>query len=106
MKLSSARIFLAAKPESGVGELDTWELDAPSKARIAGLKEIFVRKPLSQLASFLELLASVLFLIRTRQASSEEPKQIERILKANDKPFDEKEVVTALQFLRQHGFAV
>ena len=103
--LASDVFFLAGQKQSVTQELVSWELDAESKARIARVKEMLSGKELVKLVRRLELLASVLYLVRTRQASAGTPARISEILKANNKPFEEAEVVEALGQLIQYGFS-
>jgi len=103
--LASDVFFLAGQMASVRQELTGWQLDVESKGRIAALKALFGGQTLKALVKRLELLASVLYLVRTRQASAGVPGKISEILKANNKPFEETDVVEALGQLEQYGFA-
>src|SRR6266446_4558939 len=79
--LASDAFFLAGQKQSVKQELASWQLDVESKGRIGVVKELLGGHQLSKLVKRLELLASVLYLIRTRQASSDSPAKISEILK-------------------------
>ena len=90
------------RPETLNEELKRWVVDDTSRQRIEQLKPLFTpngRRPISQR---LELLASVLFLLKTNQAEVSATEKIARILKINDKPFNEQDVQEALAELRQY----
>lgn len=97
-------VFLFARNQSETKkELSNWDLDSKSKTRIQKIKGLF-SVPKIKLALHLELLASVLFLLVTKQASAANPKQLSDILKANDKNFEAEEVSQAITTLTQHGY--
>ena len=103
--LASDVFFLAGQKKSVKQELAGWQLDVESKTRIGRLKTLLTVGALAELAKHLELLASVLFLIRTGQFRAEAHARISDILKVNNKPFEETDVVGALNQLREYGFA-
>ena len=103
--LASDVFFLTGQEQSVAQELVSWQLDSESSGRIGRVKELFCGKELGKVAKRLEMLASVLYLIRTRQASADVPAVISEMLKANNKPFEEAEVVEALGQLGQYGFS-
>jgi hypothetical protein len=99
---------LAAAERSEPAELDQWKLDPQSQEIVAGVKDLFTdafRRGL-QAPRWLELLASTLFLVRTRQASANDPSGINKVLLRNDKHYSEAEVCAGVQELREYGFAV
>src|SRR6266516_1363166 len=71
--LASDVFFLAGHKETVGHELSGWQLDDQSKENISRLRALLTENPLAHLARRLELLASVLFLIRTKQAKSNSP---------------------------------
>ena|SRR5579872_2317945 len=94
--------------EAAQQELSGWTLDATSKARIEKLKPLLAssdRRKSAQ-ARWLELLASVLFLINTGQASATDADATASILKKNNKDFDAKDVRTAVKELKEYGLLV
>lgn len=103
--LASDVFFLAGQKVGVKDELKGWQLDPESKKRIGRVKKLVTGGELAKLAKRLELLASVLFLIRTRQANAAAPGSISDILKVNGKAFEEEQVVEALGQLKEYGFA-
>ena len=104
--LTEDAFCMADLPDKGTSELTKWKLDDDSKVRIARLRDWFSSKKGPALAKHLELLASVLFLIATQQASAADCPGISTILKANDKPFETSDVVSAVAELKSHGYDV
>jgi len=102
--LASDAFFLAGNGQEISGELSRWSLDKESKAKITALKDLFSGTSVAVLAKTVELLASIVFLIRTRQANTSDPREIARILKLNGKSFTAVDVEKACGQLRQHGF--
>lgn len=99
-------IFLHARDGAKTREeLDKWDLDATSRERIEKIKALF-SKDSDPLATKLELLASVLFLLVTKQAAFSNPEQISTILKNNNKPFEAKDVSGAIEALQTHGYCL
>jgi hypothetical protein len=103
--LASDVFFLASQGASVEQELASWQLDSESKAHIGRLKTLFSGQALGELVKRLELLASVLYLVRTHQVRAGAPRRISEILKANNKPFGQGDVLGALRQLRGYGFA-
>ena len=97
--------FLLARGGDEVADLKKWNLDETSKERISKLKNLFTCGR-EALPKTLELLASVLFLLRTRQADAGDTARISKILKDNSKPFEPADVERALQTLRDHAYAI
>lgn len=104
-EVTSDAFWLAGQMPTVEEELHGWRLDAASRERIAALKDLFSAPSVSALARRLELLGSILFMVRTGQAPAD-VKEITRLLHLNDKPFKEAEVSEALATLRQYGFAL
>ncbi|HWL52823.1 MAG TPA: hypothetical protein VNQ90_10325 [Chthoniobacteraceae bacterium] len=96
---------VAALPDKGASEVANWELDAASKKKVSLLKALFSKHTGPSLAKHLELLASVLFLVRTGQAGPGNIRRIVEILHKNNKHFNESEVTGAFKELSSHGFA-
>ena len=97
-------VFLFARNHAeSKKELSGWELDEISKKRIEKIKGLFSVSR-EKLALHLELLASVLFLLVTKQAMASHPQQLSDILKANDKNFEAGEVSQAIESLAKHGY--
>jgi uncharacterized protein YwgA len=95
-----------ATPEDRA-ELNEWKLDEGSHAvaeRIKGLFESAWKH--ARPDRWLELLASALFLLRTRQVSAHDAAGIVQVLEKNDKHYSEHEVVEGLEELRRYGFGV
>lgn len=105
-ELTSDAFLLSGQHQQVKQELQGWQLDEESKQRIARLKALFFGKSLPALAKHLELLASVMFLIRTRQATATDATRIAQILKINGKPFIAEDVHKALKELGDYGFAL
>ena len=103
--LANDVFFLASQTQSVKKELASWQLDGESKGRISAVKKLFSSKELGKLVKHLELVASVLYMIRVRQAGADAPAKISEMLKANNKPLEESDVAGALGELNQHGFA-
>jgi uncharacterized protein YwgA len=87
------------------GELKKYKLTDPTREKIRKVSNLWTTRPdgKTKRAQWLELLASVLFLIRTRQADTADFEYISEILKKNQKDFSPKEVETAVDALRQTG---
>ncbi len=98
--VASDAFFVVGQSESLNDELQRWVLDDTSRQRIEQLKPLFTTNGPRPVPQRLELLASVLFLLKTNQA--EAPDKIARILKINDKPFNEQDVQEALVELRKY----
>ena len=98
---------LAGAGSVEAAELDQWKLDEPSANILTRVKGLFDRASKEAgPARWLELLASVLFLIRTRQASADDPSGIVNVLRKNEKFYSEPEVLEGIAELRQYEFPV
>ena len=102
--LASDVFFLAGLQNRLKDDLEKWQLDEESKQRISKLKEMLAGTAVSVVAKHLELLASVLFLIRTGQVMPNDPVQISSLLQANKKPFNREDAERAVGELNQYGF--
>jgi len=104
-EVASDAFWLAGQSKAFAEELEGWRLDEASRSRIADLKALFTATSVSALAERLELLGSILFMVRTKQAAPE-AKDITRLLRSNNKHFKEAEVSEALATLSRYGFAL
>ena len=104
--LTEDAFFLTSLSDGGEEQLKEWELDESSTRRIDLVKNLFAQKGADVLPSHLELLASTLFLIKSRQVSPDNPREISVVLQRNGKPFKEKEVSRALKDLKDYGYAI
>lgn len=81
-----------------------WVLHAKQKETIARAKEFFGKvAPSSRKARELEKLASVLFLVNTRQAPADDNESITARMTAAGKDFSREEVDDAVRVLREHA---
>jgi hypothetical protein len=83
-------------------ELKDWKLDIVSLERLARLKEVIKSIPSPRLAPQLELLASVHFLLQTRQAKSTDIGGLRTVLLKNNKDFSESAIQQAIQDLKKN----
>jgi hypothetical protein len=104
--LTSDAFWLAGLKQDVKDELKGWRLDGASRVRIAGLKDLFTVAPLAQLAKRLELLASVLFIVRTGQANGDDYAQICHLLQKSEKPFTLADVTEGAATLRKYGISL
>lgn len=91
--------------EYGKKELQGWKLDEASVERAVKLRPLLHQpgEEKSETVRRLELLASVLFLVKTGQAKASDPSGTSGILKKNDKDYDEDEVKDAVKQLKVYG---
>ena len=91
--------------ESGTQELKRWQLDEKSKEIAQRLQPLLERSGESKAdqACRLELLASALFLFKTRQADPTNPAGTAAILQKNDKNYSTEDVAQAIEELRSYG---
>jgi uncharacterized protein YwgA len=87
------------------GELRAYKLTDPTCERIRKVSKLWTAGPdaKAKRAQWLELLASVLFLIRTRQADTENFAYISEILRKNQKDFSVQDVKMAVEALLDTG---
>lgn len=98
-------VFALAGAGAEAGELDEWKLDPPSLGVVGRVKGLFQSaRRRGDAARWLELLASALFLIRTRQANANDTAGIVNVLRKNDKFYSEQEVADGLAELRRYEF--
>ncbi len=88
---------VALEAEQGVDDAQGWELDEASLAKLSGIREWMGRE---DLASWLELLASVHFLIDRKKVTDDNPGAIREVLLRFEKQYSEEQVVGALEELR------
>ncbi len=100
-------LFSLVKLESGeAGEAKAYALGEKTRDVIGKIKTLLAPDlSLQERAKHLELLASVLFLIKTGQAKPEEDQNLSTILKANGKPFEPDDTKEAVAALMSHGYA-
>ena len=91
--------------ESGAAELMGWKLDETSAQIGQRLHPLLCREgeSASDQARRLELLASVLFLFKTRQAQAADPVGTAAILKKNGKNFSADDVTGAVAEMRDYA---
>ena len=83
-------------------ESEGWTLDDASSRQLGDLKSLLsAREPMAR-ARWLELLASVHFLVSGGETGLDNPAAIRELLKRYDKDFTEHEVLTALEALQEH----
>jgi hypothetical protein len=85
-------------------EFSGWNLSQPTLDRLARLRTAFESLPAESRPRRLELLASVHFLLRTRQGRASDVPGLREVLAQNRKDFSEPDIESALRELREHGF--
>lgn len=106
-RLADDLFCLVKTPANEAEEIKSYGLGEKTRAVIANVKTLFEPTlPLSERAKHLELLASVLFLIKTGQANPNESQKLSSILKANGKLFESTDAKEAVDLLKSHGYAV
>jgi uncharacterized protein YwgA len=100
--LTSDAFALKAELTQNGDELKDWKLDPVSLQRLVHLREVFQAIPSQKRARRLELLASVHFLLRTRQAKSSDVAGLRAVLLRNEKDFSESDIQQAIEDLKQH----
>lgn len=104
-RLTEDVFALANLEERDANELRDWNLDEASRTLVGKFKSLFQGRTGHALAKHLELLSSVLFLVRTGQGQATNPAAITTTLHKYGKQFSTDEVVRGIAELRQHGFA-
>lgn len=94
---------LKAESPQNAEELKEWNLDPTSLQRLTQLREMFKTIAPEELSRRLELLASVHFLLRTRQANDKDIPGLQSVLLRNEKDFSEMEIRHAIEELKQHA---
>jgi uncharacterized protein YwgA len=104
-RLANDLFFLANLDADGKQELGKYTFGKKTKALIGEIWDLFQpNQRLHERAKRLELLASVLFLFKTGQATPDEEDSLVSILKANGKNFGTSEVHQAVGSLRSSGY--
>jgi hypothetical protein len=93
---------LKAELTQSADELKDWKLDPVSLQRLAQLRKVFGAIPAESRMRRLELLASVHFLLQTRQAKSSDVAGMRAVLLRNEKDFSETDIRQAIEDLAQH----
>ncbi len=103
--MTAAAFGISEEGESARSELVRWKLDSDSASRVRNLKPLLHvdGEQKAKLARRLELLASVLFLIKTEQTKANDFEATSKILKSNGKQFDASEVRNAVSELKKYG---
>jgi uncharacterized protein YwgA len=105
-RLASDLFYLAEMEGDESQVLGAYTLGEKTRNIVSKIKEFFAQPgSLAERAKELELLASVLFLLKTGQAKSDNEQEISNILKANGKPFEPDQAKRAVGLLHSHGYA-
>ena len=94
---------IAADIGFGMDDSKGWKLDDQSSRRLGKIKDIFSEPDRDKLATKLELLASVHFLIDRKQVSKIDISRIVHTLRQFKKDFSEQDVKKALEELKVYG---
>jgi uncharacterized protein YwgA len=94
---------VAAELGEGRDESNGCRLDETSQQRLQRLRGLFDEQDRHSLASKLELLGSVLYLLRHRQIAGSDVAELRRILFAYGKDFSEAEINAGLEELNEYG---
>jgi hypothetical protein len=86
-------------------ELKDWKFDPTSLERLSQLREVLESIPAETRARRLELLASVHFLLQTRQAKTSDLAGLRAVLLRNEKDFSESDIREAIESLKQHDLS-
>jgi uncharacterized protein YwgA len=106
-RLADDLFCLVKIPDNEAEEVKSYGLGEKTRTLIASVKSLFQQDlALPDRARHLELLASVLFLIKTGQAKPDESHKLSSILKANGKPFETTHAEQAVALLKSHGYSV
>ena len=101
--LTRGEYAIAADIGFGMDDSEGWKLDDQSSQRLKEIKGIFSEPDRDKLATKLELLASVHFLIDRKQASKADAGRITTTLRQYNKPFSEEDVQNAIGELTRYG---
>ncbi len=102
--MTAGAFGIIGEGSSAQEELRGWKLDAESKAVIDRLKPLLCEgDDKAAQASRLELLASVLFLINTKQAKENDAAETSTILRRYNKNYHAEDVRKAIQELKTYG---
>ncbi|MBN2563678.1 MAG: hypothetical protein JXQ75_22395 [Phycisphaerae bacterium] len=96
---------VTAELATGIDEADGWTLDSESGEILTDLAGLIPQDDTSESkkARWLELLASVHFLVHRRQVAEQDPALLQNILKRYKKDYSLDEIRDALTELRNHG---
>lgn len=94
---------VAADISAGLDESKGWTLDDISLGKLRRLRSIFDESDRGKLATKLELLASVHFLLTRQQVPDNSAAEITAILKKFGKDFAEQEAESAMRELEKYG---
>jgi len=101
--LTSDAFGIQDELKAGSTEADAWVLDEQSRGKLRGLKPLLSPPAGQEKARYLELLASIYFLVSRNQVGGEEPERVHAILKSNKKDYHLSDVQQALVKLRENG---
>jgi uncharacterized protein YwgA len=101
--LTQDEYAIAMDISAGIDESAGWKLDDKSWQRLGEIRAIFTEPQRDKLATKLELLASVHFLIDRRQVSGANTNQITETLRRFNKDFSKEDVREALEELKIYG---
>jgi len=94
---------IAAELSIDIDESQGWKLDEESSLRLKSLQNLISTSEHQKTSRWLELLASVHFLISRKQVRGKDTKEIFSTLKRFGKDFSEEEVQKALGELKTYG---
>ena len=94
---------IATELRDGSDESQGWEFDQASQERLQHLRGLLAADGRHALATKLELLGSVLYLIRRRGIAGSDTAELRRILLAFGKNFSEDEIASGLKELADYG---
>jgi uncharacterized protein YwgA len=102
--MTAGAFGIVREGNSAQEELRGWKLDDASKGKIDRLKSLFSASVDRRAqARRLELLASVLFLMKTNQAKPNEPEETSKILRRYSKHYHAQDVRDAVEELKGYG---
>lgn len=106
-RLAEDLFYLADLEKEEADELKAYTLGEKTRAIVEGVKTLVAPQiDAVARAKHLELIASVLFLIRTGQAKPAEHAKLSAVLKANGKAFEPDDAEKAVASLRRYGYAL
>jgi len=104
-RLSNDLFYLAELDEVEVKEMGAYTLGEKTRNIVERVKDLITApKRAGERAKRLELLASVLFIVRTGQAKPNEEVKLSEILKANGKAFEPNDAKEAVASLARNGY--
>ena len=106
-RLADDLFYVADLEKDEAEELKAYTLGEKTRAIVERVKNLLAPdKGARERAKHLELVASVLFLIRTGQAKPNEEGRLSQILKANGKAFEPDDAKDAVASLERNGYAL